>query len=370
MQTVTYKYRIKDRSAKKTLVRLATACNQVWNYCNAQQRDVEARYKAGAPKRKWATHFDLAKLCNGVGEELGLIQGSVRDVCRQYATSRDKAHHSLKFRSSFGAKRALGWVPFQQAGRFVEGNSVVYNRKRYRFFEGKRPVPETAKGGMFVEDALGRWWVCFVVEVADRQPVGNGEVGIDLGLKSLATMSDGQIIEAPRVYRSYEEKLAVAQRAGHKNQARRIHAKIANCRKDFLHKVTTKLAGQNALIAVGNVNSKQLAQTSMAKSVLDAGWSAFRQMLAYKSPGYVEVDEKFTTQTCSTCGTLPSSRPKGIAGLGVREWVCSSCGESHDRDVNAARNILSLARGLPRPVAGSPTKSRVKTDPVVAPLVL
>ena len=345
---ITYRYRVKDHSAKKTLTRFAYAANQVWNYCCAQQRDVEARYRAGAPKRKWATHFDLQKLCKGVGAELGIHQQTVGEICRYFAQSRDKSPVAPRFRPSFGSKRSRGWIPFQAQSRQLEGNSITYLGKRYRFWEGGRPVPLNAKGGAFVEDVLGRWYVCFHVEVEQRQG-GNAEAGIDLGLKTLATLSDGRKIEAPRIYRRYEERLAVAQRAHNKQRARRIHAKIANCRRDFLHKVTTELAREHALIAVGNVNSKQLAQTRMAKSVLDAGWSTFRTMLKYKSAGYVEVDEKFTTQTCSGCGVVGG--PKGIAGLGIREWTCSACGASHDRDVNSALNILAIARRSAAPPA-------------------
>jgi transposase len=274
----TFKYRIKDRSAKKTLRRLAYAANQIWNYCAAQQRDVESRYRAGAPKRKWASNFDLQKLCKGVGAEIGLHQQSIGGVCREFAKARDKAKGAPRFRSSFGAKRPLGWIPFEGQSRQISGNSVTYLGKRYRFWEGGRPLPANAKGGAFVEDSLGRWHVCLHVEVEARQG-GNSEVGIDLGLKSLATRSDGQKIEAPQIYRRYEQKLAVAQRAHNKRRVNAIHAKIKNCRQDFLHKATTELAREHALIAVGNVNSKQLAKTRMAKSVRDAGWSTFRSML-------------------------------------------------------------------------------------------
>jgi len=94
---------------------------------------------------------------------------------------------------------------------------------------------------------------------------------------------------------------------------------------------------------VGNVNSAGLAKTKFAKSVYDVSWSSIRGMLRYKSIAkgawYEEVDEKFTTQTCSHCGALPDERPKGIAGLGIRQWTCSGCGTEHDRDVNAAKNI-------------------------------
>lgn len=356
---LTYKYRLKDRSVKKRLREHAYAVNQIWNYCAAQQRDTEARYKAGAKPRRWASHFDLQKLCKGVGRELGIHQQSVGGVCRDFAKARDKLKHAPRFRVSFGTKRALGWIPFEDQSRQVAGNSVTYLGKRYRWFGNKRrPLPETAKGGAFVEDALGRWWVCFHVEVAHREVTGNGEIGIDLGLKTLATLSDPRApkIENLRHRQTWAQRLAKAQRARNKRRVAAIHARIANARKDYLHKITAELAARYALIAVGNVNSKRLARTRMARSVLDAGWSMFRSFLRYKSPGYVEVDERFTSQTCSECGSIAG--PKGRAGLNERSWICDGCGASHDRDVNSAINILNLALSAQRPVEGSRLNTR------------
>ena len=130
--------------------------------------------------------------------------------------------------------------------------------------------------------------------------------------------------------------------------AQAIQARTARRRLDFLHNRSVELARAFDHIAVGNVNASGLAQTSLAKSVLDAGWSSFRKMLAYEAmrhgARYVEVDERFTTQTCSNCGALPDSRPRGIAGLGIREWECSECSVVHDRDRNAALNILRRGR--------------------------
>lgn len=166
---LTYKYRLKDRSARKTLVAYSYGVNQVWNYLNARQKDIEARYHAGAPKRNWETTFDLQKTVKGAGAEFGIHQQSVGGVCRQFAFSRDRNKGSLRFRSSFGVKRALGWVPFERQSRQVNGNGVTYLGKTYRFFGSKRrPLPQNAKGGAFVENALGRWWVCFHVEVELR----------------------------------------------------------------------------------------------------------------------------------------------------------------------------------------------------------
>jgi putative transposase len=211
-------------------------------------------------------------------------------------------------------------------------------------------MPASTKGGAFVEDAQGRWYVCFQIETEPTAKIG-GEIGIDLGLRTLATLSDGRKIEAPRIYRSHEQRLSIAQRSGNKRRVRALNAKIKNCRTDFLHKLSTNLARDYALIAVGDVNSKKLAKTRMSKSVLDAGWSTLRRMLTYKAAAYVEVDEKFTTQSCSECGSIAG--PKGRAGLNKRTWDCPHCGANHDRDVNSARIILSRARSAAGPVEGS-----------------
>src|SRR5208282_4453071 len=159
-------------------------------------------------------------------------------------------------------------------------------------------------------------------------------------------------------YRKYEATLAVAQRAGLKRRVRAIHAKIANVRKDQLHKASSKIAAENSLIVVGNVSAAQLAKTRMAKSVLDASWSMLRNMLEYKASRhrarFIEVDERWTSQVCSCCGTIPDSSPKGMGALGIRHWVCSDCGCSHDRDVNAAQNILFVGAERRPPVEEIP----------------
>ncbi len=336
----TYKYRIKDKRAAKRLQEHARAVNQCWNWCAAQHRDRLNRYRLGEASRLWLTHFELAQTFNGFGKEIGLSQKTIGEVCAQWVRNR-----SIKFRSSFGAKRAAGWIPFHKQSRRVDGNSVIYLGQRYRFFGNKRrPLPADAKSGHFTEDTLGRWWVCFRVEVVSVHAAYDGEVGIDLGLKNFATLSTGDSVEAPQFYRNHEARLAIAQRAGNSRRAKVLHAMVANRRRDFHHKLSRRLADEHAFIVVGNVNAESLARTRMAKSVTDAGWSAFRDMLRYKARHFVEVDESFTTQTCSSCGALPPERPRGIAGLRIREWECSSCGAAHDRDVNAALNILALGR--------------------------
>lgn len=165
-------------------------------------------------------------------------------------------------------------------------------------------------------------------------------------MKDFLATSDGQAVAAHRFYRDLEKQLAVAQRANKKQRVKAIHAKIANRRKDALHKLSTRLIKGYGAIFIGNVNAASLAKTPMAKSVLDASWSAFRTMLQYKGEcvgtWFEEVNEAYSTQTCSCCHERTG--PKGVAGLGIRGWTCSACGSVHDRDINAARNILARGR--------------------------
>jgi transposase len=141
----------------------------------------------------------------------------------------------------------------------------------------------------------------------------------------------------------------MAQRAGKPNRVKAIHAKMKNVRRDWTHKVTTTIVKRSAFLYVGDVSSTQLAKTRMAKSTYDAGWGITRAQLHYKASrlaGFcVPTRESFSSVTCSGC--LERSGPSGLGALGVREWTGRVCGSRHDRDINAAHNILRLGRQTP-----------------------
>ena len=183
---------------------------------------------------------------------------------------------------------------------------------------------------------------------------GKSAIGIDLGLKTVATGSDGAVFERRRITDEFAEALATAQRANKGKRVKAIHAQIKNSRKDAIHKFTTTMVNEYGAIFVGDVSSKKLAKTKMAKSVYDSGWHMLKTQLSYKASArsvvFEEVNEKYTTQTCSCCGSISVNSPKGRAGLRIREWTCALCGATHHRDVNAAKNILAL--GHERLVAG------------------
>jgi putative transposase len=351
---VVYRYRVK--SLKGLLSKQARAVNYVWNYCNDVQR------QAHKWDKRWLTGFDLNKLTAGSSKELALHAGTINAVCEQYAKSRSqKKRPYLRWRS----KKALGWVPLKGRDLKRQGDAFRYAGNAFRVFYSRQlPDGKIRDGTNFSQDSRGNWYLNIVIEVAAaaaRVPVAG--VGIDLGLKDFAALSTGERIGNPRHLRQLAGRLAVAQRARRKRQVAAIHARIGNARRDFHHKLSTRIVREFDYIAVGNVSGSRLAKTSMAKSVLDAGWSSFRNMLRHKAIAhgawFEEVDEAFSSQVCSSCGSLPDSRPKGIADLGIRQWVCSDCGVTHDRDVNAAVNLLARS-GHRAPVEGIPVQTTGK----------
>lgn len=335
---LTFKFRLRDKHTAE-LCRQARAVNFVWNYCNETQK------KAVRSGRSWLGSRDLERLTSGSSKELRLHSQTIQKTCQRYDRSRSARRRPwLRFRG----RKSHGWVPFSSGVvRIISPGKIKFCGCVYETMHW-RDLPDGAviRAGSFNQDALGRWYINMPVAIQSTATATSTPVGIDLGLKSLATLSTGEKVEAPQHYKRYEERLGKAQRARKRKLKRTLSAEIANARKDHLHKVSTRLALAHNTIIVGNVSSSKLAQTSFAKSVLDAGWSTFRAMLSYKAirhgGRYLEIDERLTSQTCSSCGSLPQERPRGIAGLGIREWTCGCCGGTHDRDVNAARNILRI----------------------------
>jgi putative transposase len=341
MSILTYQYRIKDSTARTHLLRMAWAVNRVWNYCN------EVSMLAWRRDRRWLSYHDLRVLTKGTSHDLGLSSQTIQSVCMEYAIRRRQFHQRcLSWRSR---KRSLGWIPFPNQAISLRGDAVRFGGRIFRLWLS-RPVEGTIKAGSFTQDARGRWSINLQCEVADRTaPLGDAEVGIDLGLSQQITCSDGMVYSRANLTRQYEDALALAQRAGKKKRIKALHAKIGNTRKDWTHKVTTAITRRARFIAVGDVSSAKLVKTRFAKSTYDAGWGMCRRQLHYKAIRLagvcVPVSEMFSTVTCSVC--LHRMGPSGLGHLLVREWTCGACGVLHDRDINAAHNILRLGRQTP-----------------------
>jgi putative transposase len=345
-RTVTRTLRLKVKTeAYDWLNAAAREVNLIWNWA-AQVSEKAARPCTGDPK--WLTGFDLNNLSSGASEYFEKIgAGTIQRVNGEYAQKRRIAkRYRLRWRTSSGPRRSLGWIPFKAANLKREGRAVRFCGKTFRVFEPERLDGVKWKQGCFAQDAVGDWWLCLPIEVRVEESVAPREkVGIDLGLKEVAVTSDGARCEKGRFYRGIEQKIGQAQRRGHRRQAKYLHRRAANRRKDALHKFSRRIVDQYQKIVVGDVSSTQLVKSRMAKSVLDAGWGMLKAYLQYKGQQAGRtvqvVSERNTSRTCSNCDSLTG--PQGVNGLRVRRWTCATCGASHDRDVNAARNILRRA---------------------------
>ncbi len=338
--TKTLKVRIKDRH-NPLLQQMAWSVNQVWNYVNAlSQRSIRER-------GVFLSAYDIDPYTKGAGKDLGLHSQTLQEVSREYVTRRKQFKKTrLQWRRSGGVRRSLGWIPFKSGAVKWKNGQLYHNGHYFKVWDSYGLSQYRFRAGSFSEDARGRWYFNVVVEVETEIPAGQDAVGIDLGLKDTATCSDGTQLEAGRFFRDLESALGLAQRARKKARLKAIHAKIANRRKDALHKFSRRLVNRCGVIIIGDVKSHSFTRTKNAKSVYDAGWAMLKQFLSYKSAGagivFQEVNEAYTTQACSCCGAISANSPKGRAGLGIREWSCCECGVTNDRDINAARNILAL----------------------------
>ncbi|MCZ0997902.1 IS200/IS605 family element transposase accessory protein TnpB [Streptomyces sp. RLB3-17] len=251
--------------------------------------------------------------------------------------------------------------------------SAEYTTSGFRFRDGKltlakmsepldivwsRPLPEGAKPSTVTvsQDSAGRWSVSMLCEDPSVKPLAATDtaVGIDVGLDHLLTLSTGEKITNPRHERRDRARLALAQRRlakkqkGSANRARarrkvaKIHARIADRRRDGLHKLTTRLVRENQTLVIEDLTVRNMVKNrSLARAISDAAWADFRSFLEYKAVWYgrevIAVDRFFpSSKLCSACGTLQEKMP-----LHVRTWTCD-CGTTHDRDVNAAKNLLAV----------------------------
>ncbi|MEU4117201.1 RNA-guided endonuclease TnpB family protein [Kitasatospora sp. NPDC028055] len=227
-----------------------------------------------------------------------------------------------------------------------------------------RRLPSDPSSVTVIKDLAGRYWASFVVvtdPAADLLPEADTDCGIDLGLKHFAVLDDGRKIDHPKWLRRAEKKLKKAQRqlsrkvkgSSNRDKARikvaRQHARVADARRDWQHKLSTRLIGENQAVYVETLGIHAMARTNKAKSVHDSGWAQFVSMLEYKAAKagrlLIKVDRDFpSTQRCCACGHRTG--PKGLPGLRIREWTCSNCQVHHDRDTNAGINIRTEGRRI------------------------
>ncbi|GGU13770.1 transposase [Streptomyces coeruleorubidus] len=296
-------------------------------------------------------------------------------------------HLQTAFTNFFGKRAKYPRFKSRKKSR----RSAEYTTSGFRFRDGKltlakmtepldiawsRPLPQGATPSTVTvsQDAAGRWFVSLLVEDPGVRPLPAADtaIGVDVGLEHLLTLSTGEKITNPRHERRDRARLAKAQRElsrkakGSNNRAKarrkvaKVHARIADRRRDHLHKLTTRLVRENQTLVIEDLTVRTMVRNrKLARAISDVAWAEFRSLLEYKAAWYgrevIAVDRFFpSSRLCSHCGALQDKMP-----LHVRTWTCDSCGTTHDRDVNAAKNLL--AAGLAVTVCGAGVRPQRST---------
>jgi len=353
-----YRYRFYPTSAQaQELARTFGCARKVWNLAlNARttawyQRQERVGYvQTSALLTEWKRSEDLAFL-NEVSSVP--LQQALRHLQGAFAAFWDKRARYPKFKSRKKSRASAEYT--RSAFRYRDGHLWLAKMDAPLDIRWSRPLPGGAEPSTVTvsRDAAGRWFVSLLCEcpIGPLRPSGT-TVGIDAGLTSLVTLSTGEKITNPRHERRDRARLALAQRRlsrktkGSENRARarvkvaRVHARITDRRRDYLHKLSTRLVRDNQAVVIEDLNvAGMLRNHSLARAISGAAWSDLRGMLEYKCGWYgrdlIVAGRWFpSSKTCSDCGHQIGALP-----LSIREWVCPACGVRHDRDINAARNI-------------------------------
>jgi putative transposase len=334
---------IKLKPTKKQEAKLLDWLNiltGVWNFaCKKIEND--------AKDRIYYSPRGFQNILAGHGKKIGIPSHTLHGMLSQsyMAWQRCFKKQAKKPRLK-GQRNKLNSIPFPDPIRPPKDNRIsIPGIGNAKYHKQELPIGKI-KCGRIIKKASG-WHLCLFIDAEPNEIpiIGDGQVGIDPGFKSLLVLSTGEKIAHPRELEASAKRLAQAQRGRRKKLTAKIQERIANQRKDRNHKLSRRLVSENKLIAFSADQHKNIAK-KFGKSVSSSSHYQLRQMLSYKCRAggreYVEVDSRFTTMTCSACGS--KSGPKGWIGLAVRIWDCA-CGARHDRDINAACNVLLSALG-------------------------
>jgi putative transposase len=389
-----YNFRLYPTAGQQESFARAFGCARVvYNDALRLRKDAHA---AGAP---WLKSGDLSKRLITQAKKtperawlsdapVGVMQQALRDLDAAYRNFFDSLSGKRKGRK-IGEPRFRSRRDNRQTARYTrsDGFRIIANGKLYVPKVGavrvawSRDLPSAPTSVTVVKDAAGRYFASFVVmtDGSEVLPETTPEVGIDLGLTHFAVLSDGRKVASPKFLRRAERKLKKAQRAlsrkakGSANRKRavikvaKVHAQVKDARRDFHHKLSTTIIRENQAVYVEDLAVNGLARTRLSRSVNDAGWSAFVTMLEYKATRYgrtfARVDRFFpSSQLCSACGFKDGPKP-----LNVRTWTCQGCDMTHDRDINAARNIRTEGRKVAAGRAETVNGRGAQVSPVLVP---
>lgn len=368
-----YRYRIYPTKEQEKLIIKTFGCARfVFNYFLAltentyEETGMSVSHRersAMLPKLRNGERTDFLKEVDSIA-----LQASLEDLDDGYKRFFTGQNQKPKFKEKAGSVQSYTTKVVTRNGKsiniWIEGDKIRLPKLGFVKMKNTRDPLGRIINVTVRRKASGHFFASVLVEEeVYALPKTGSSVGIDLGLKEFAILSTGEKIENPRFYRVQEIKLAKAQRILKRRERRakargvnpeavknylkakqkvaEIHEKIANQRKDFAQKLSTILVKNHDLICVEDLKAKNLLKNHcLAKSIQDAGWRLFVELLEYKCRWYGKelsrISQWFpSSQLCSSCGANTGKKP-----LSVREWDCPECGKHHDRDVNAALNIL------------------------------
>jgi putative transposase len=362
--TQAYRYELKPNNVQKTLLsKHAGTARFAWNWALARRIE---RFEQREGKEKFISAMQEHHEWN-VWKRDHAPWASEVSKCAPQEAFRDLDKAFKAFWRGKKAGKPVGFPKFKRKGvhdafRLTGRVKAIGETVQLPRLGTIRVKESTAVTGAILSASVSReadrWYVSFTVERerADPLPVAGGTVGIDVGLTCFATLSNGEEIHAPKPLQQSLKRLKrrakehSRKQQGSENRRKsafslaRLHRRIKNQRTDFLHKITTRLAKTKSVIVVEDLNvSGMVRNRHLARHIADVGWGQFRRMLEYKTRWYgstLIVAPAFSpsSKRCSDCGHTLKSLP-----LSVREWVCPSCGVIHDRDRNAARNVMQCA---------------------------
>ncbi|WP_293118783.1 RNA-guided endonuclease TnpB family protein [Okeania sp. SIO1I7] len=356
-----YKYRIYPNHVQiKKFNQLFGCCRYVWNQSLAHCNQL---YTNGVKRPSYVE--ETKQFITQAKRELLWLKEVASTPLQQSLKDLDQAYKNF-FNSCKGKRKGIKVKPprfksrkSKQTARFVGANYKIGQDKIYLpkvgkiKIVGKRKLPSQPTSMTIVKDSANRYYASFVVEInPESLPKTDNSIGIDLGISTFATLSNGEKILAPKPLKKNLKKLAKFQRKfaksepGSKRRERRrlkiarLHAKIKDIRTDFLHKLSTNLVKKYDTIVLEDLKvSGMVKNRKLSKAISDLGWRQFRTLTETKCEKYgreFRVINRWepTSQKCSYCGLRGGKKE-----LNVREWTCLNCGQFHDRDVNAAINI-------------------------------